>query len=71
MGRRILGQRRGRGSSTFRAPSHRYKADLSHRTVEDDDVVSGDIVGIEHDPARSAPLTTSSSSTVRCERSAL
>jgi large subunit ribosomal protein L2 len=56
MGRRIQGQRRGRGTSTFRAPSHRYKADLSHRTVEDDDLVSGTVVGIEHDPARSAPL---------------
>ena len=56
MGRRIQGQRRGRGTPTFRAPSHRYKADLSHRKVEDDDVVSGTIVDIEHDPARSAPV---------------
>jgi len=56
MGRRIQGQRRGRGGPTFRAPSHRYKADLSHRTVEDVDVVSGTVVDIEHDPARSAPV---------------
>ncbi|PSP38266.1 50S ribosomal protein L2 [Halobacteriales archaeon SW_8_65_20] len=56
MGRRIQGQRRGRGGPTFRAPSHRYKTDLSHRTVEDSDVVSGTVVDIEHDPARSAPL---------------
>ncbi|MFT4921762.1 MAG: large subunit ribosomal protein L2 [Haloarculaceae archaeon] len=56
MGRRIQGQRRGRGSPTFRAPSHRYKAELSHRNVEDGDVVAGTIVGIEHDPARSAPV---------------
>jgi large subunit ribosomal protein L2 len=56
MGRRIQGQRRGRGTPTFRAPSHRYKADLAHRTVEDADVVSGEVVGIEHDPARSAPV---------------
>jgi len=56
MGRRIQGQRRGRGSPTFRAPSHRYKADLSHRNVEDADVVSGTVVDIEHDPARSAPV---------------
>ncbi|RNJ25884.1 50S ribosomal protein L2 [Halosegnis longus] len=56
MGRRIQGQRRGRGGPTFRAPSHRYKADLSHRTIEDGDVVSGTVVDIEHDPARSAPL---------------
>jgi large subunit ribosomal protein L2 len=56
MGRRIQGQRRGRGSPTFRAPSHRYKGDLSHPTVEDADVVSGTVVDIEHDPARSAPV---------------
>lgn len=56
MGRRIQGQRRGRGGPTFRAPSHRYKANLSHRTVEDSDVISGTVVDIEHDPARSAPL---------------
>ncbi|MFC6864672.1 50S ribosomal protein L2 [Halomicroarcula sp. GCM10025817] len=56
MGRRIQGQRRGRGSPTFRAPSHRYKADLAHRKVEDGDVVAGTVVDIEHDPARSAPV---------------
>jgi large subunit ribosomal protein L2 len=56
MGRRIRGQRRGRGGSTFRAPSHRYKAELSHRTVEDGDVIRGTVVDIEHDPARSAPV---------------
>ncbi|WP_290819316.1 50S ribosomal protein L2 [Halovivax sp.] len=56
MGRRIFGQRRGRGTPTFRAPSHRYKADLSHKKVEDGDVVRGEVVGIEHDPARSAPV---------------
>ncbi|WP_226010406.1 50S ribosomal protein L2 [Halomicrobium salinisoli] len=56
MGRRIQGQRRGRGTPTFRAPSHRYKADLSHRKVEDGDVVAGTVVDVEHDPARSAPV---------------
>jgi large subunit ribosomal protein L2 len=56
MGRRIQGQRRGRGSPTFRAPSHRYKSDLSHKHAEDEDTVSGTVVDIEHDPARSAPV---------------
>jgi large subunit ribosomal protein L2 len=56
MGRRIQGQRRGRGTPTFRAPSHRYKADLKHRKVEDGDVVAGTVVDVEHDPARSAPV---------------
>jgi large subunit ribosomal protein L2 len=56
MGRRIQGQRRGRGGSTFRAPSHRYKSEKQHRKTEDADVVSGEVVGIEHDPSRSAPI---------------
>ncbi|CQR53382.1 MULTISPECIES: 50S ribosomal protein L2 [Haloferax] len=56
MGRRIQGQRRGRGTSTFRAPSHRYKAELSHKKSEDKDTITGTVVGIEHDPARSAPI---------------
>jgi large subunit ribosomal protein L2 len=56
MGRRIQGQRRGRGTPTFRAPSHRYKADLTHKKPEDADTVSGTVVDIEHDPARSAPV---------------
>jgi large subunit ribosomal protein L2 len=56
MGRRIQGQRRGRGGPTFRAPSHRYKSRKKHIRTEDEDVVTGRVVGIEHDPARSAPI---------------
>ena len=56
MGRRIQSQRRGRGGSPFRAPSHRYKSDKQHKETQDDETVSGTVVGIEHDPARSAPL---------------
>ena len=55
MGRRIQGQRRGRGTPTFRAPSHRYKADLSHKR-EEGDLLVGEVTDIEHDPARSAPV---------------
>ncbi|PSQ59105.1 50S ribosomal protein L2 [Halobacteriales archaeon SW_7_71_33] len=56
MGRRIQGQRRGRGGPTFRAPSHRYKSEKEHKRTEDTDVVAGEVVGLEHDPARSAPI---------------
>ncbi|ESS05351.1 MAG: LSU ribosomal protein L2P [uncultured archaeon A07HB70] len=57
MGRRIRGQKRGRGSPTYRAPSHRYKSELSHKRAErDDETVAGEVVDIEHDPARSAPI---------------
>ena len=56
MGRRIQGQRRGRGGPTFRAPSHRYKSDLTHKRNEEEDTIAGTVVDIEHDPARSAPI---------------
>jgi large subunit ribosomal protein L2 len=56
MGRRIQGQRRGRGTSTFRAPSHRYKADLTHKGSHDEELITGTVVDLEHDPARSAPV---------------
>jgi len=58
MGQRIRGQRRGRGGSVFRAPSHRYKADLEHKSTAeaDADTVVGEVVDIEHDPARAAPV---------------
>ena len=56
MGRRIRGQRRGRGGSTFRAPSHRYSSDKRHKDPEDADVITGTVVDIEHDPTRSAPV---------------
>ena len=56
MGRRIQGQRRGRGGPTFRAPSHRNKAEPGHPKAADDELVVGEVVDIEHDPARSAPV---------------
>ncbi|NMX20923.1 50S ribosomal protein L2 [ANME-1 cluster archaeon GoMg4] len=56
MGKRIIAQRRGKGSSTFRAPSHRYKGNLEHVRVNKDETVSGRILEIVHDPARSAPI---------------
>lgn len=56
MGKRITAQRRGKGSPTFRAPSHRYKANLEHVRVNKDETVSGRIEEIVHDPARSAPI---------------
>jgi large subunit ribosomal protein L2 len=56
MGHRIIAQNRGRGGPNYRAPSHRYKADLVHKPVGDGEIVKGLVVGIEHDPARHAPI---------------
>lgn len=56
MGKRIIAQRRGRGSSTFSAPSHKYKGNLEHIGVNKLEVVTGIINEIVHDPARSTPI---------------
>jgi large subunit ribosomal protein L2 len=63
MGKRIIAQRRGKGSPTFRAPSHRYKGNLEHVRVNQNETVSGIVTAIVHDPARSAPIAR-----VRIER---
>jgi len=56
MGKRIIAQRRGKGSPVFRAPSHRYRGNLEHVRVDGDEPVTGRVVQILHDPARSAPI---------------
>ncbi|MDI6858886.1 MAG: 50S ribosomal protein L2 [Methanocellales archaeon] len=56
MGKRLGSQVRGKGTPTYRAPSHKYKADLKHVKTDEDETVRGIVVGIEHDPARSAPI---------------
>ncbi len=56
MGKRIISQNRGRGSPTYRAPSHRFKAALRHPANMNEGTVSATVVGVEHDPARSAPI---------------
>jgi len=56
MGKRIIAQRRGKGSSVFRAPSHRYKGNLEHIKVAKDELVTARIMKILHDPARSTPI---------------
>ncbi len=56
MGKRIIAQRRGRGTPTFTAPSHKYKGNPEHVRVNKLETVSGVIKGIVHDPARSAPI---------------
>ncbi|MFA5002561.1 MAG: 50S ribosomal protein L2, partial [Methanolinea sp.] len=55
MGHRITTQSRGKGGPTYRAPSHRYKAELRH-VDSGENTVRGVIEDIEHDPARHAPI---------------
>jgi large subunit ribosomal protein L2 len=55
MGHRITTQSRGKGGPTYRAPSHRYKAELKH-IGDDTKKITGSVIDIEHDPARNAPI---------------
>ena len=59
MGKRIISQRRGKGSSVYRAPSHRYKAKIKYRKYDDiekEGVTRGEVIDFIKDPGRSAPL---------------
>lgn len=52
MGKNLIQQRRGKGTPTYRTPSHRFKA----RSKYPEEVVSGVITNIIHAPGRSVPL---------------
>lgn len=59
MGKRIRVQRRGRGSSTFRASTHKRVAPVKYPPVsitENKTVVNGQVKGIIHDPGRGSPM---------------
>lgn len=52
MGKNLRTQRRGRGGSTYRSPSHRHPGEVRHPGFEGEGVV----VEIVHAPGRTAPL---------------
>ncbi len=59
MGKRIIPQRRGRGSPTYRSPSFRFKGKIKHRAYDDKEIkayVKGKIIDLVHCPGHSAPL---------------
>jgi len=59
MGKRLITQRRGRGTSTYRSPSHRFKGKLQFRkfdNAEKDSVTYGRVVDLVSCPGHSAPL---------------
>lgn len=55
MGKRIISQNRGKGTPTYRAPSHKYKADIKHLRFTDA-TIAAKIIDIQHDPARNGPV---------------
>ncbi|MBS7639463.1 MAG: 50S ribosomal protein L2 [Candidatus Bathyarchaeia archaeon] len=59
MGKRILVQRRGRGSSVFRASTHKRIAPAKYPNLSRDivnTIFKGQILELVHDPGRGAPL---------------
>jgi large subunit ribosomal protein L2 len=59
MGKLLKQQRRGKGSVAYKAPSHRYKAELQFRKYNEQEKTSsvrGQVVGFIDDPARGALL---------------
>ncbi len=53
MGKRLITQRRGKGSLTYKSPGHRYHFPVSYPKT--DETLLGVVVEIIKDPARSAP----------------
>lgn len=56
MGKRIIQQRRGRGTSTYRSHSFRFAGKLSYNTYNKDGIMKGKIVDLVHSKGHSAPL---------------
>jgi large subunit ribosomal protein L2 len=59
LGKRIRVQRRGRGTPTFRASTHKRVAPVQYpslSTTEQKGVVHGEVTDIVHDPGRGSPM---------------
>jgi large subunit ribosomal protein L2 len=56
MGKKIRVQRRGRGTSTFKANTHKRVAKAQYPPFPDERMVQGTIKKILHDPGRGSPL---------------
>ncbi len=54
MGKRIIAQRRGKGSPTYKSPGHRFLGKVSYPKIKDPSTAK--VVDILHDPARNAPV---------------
>lgn len=55
MGKRIIQQRRGKGSSRYVSPSHRFAGELSY-PIKTKEVLAGEIVDLIKSTGHSAPL---------------
>ena len=55
MGKNLIQQRRGKGSSTYRAPSFRYKGKAGYNKLTEE-TIKGKILDIIKCPGHTAPL---------------
>lgn len=55
MGKRLIQQARGKGSPTYRSPSHNFRGKISHPKVSKENL-TGKIKGLIHCPGHTAPL---------------
>lgn len=55
MGKNLIQQRRGKGSPTYKAPSHRYHGEAKYRSVNKG-ILNGKILDIVKCPGHSSPL---------------
>ena len=53
MGKRLIQQRRGRGGSQYRSPSHRHLGEVHHPKVQSG---TGRVIDLVHAPGRTSPL---------------
>ncbi|MHA2000940.1 MAG: 50S ribosomal protein L2 [Promethearchaeota archaeon] len=57
MGRRILVQRRGKGTQNFRSPKHKKRGAVKYITpIADDTVITGKVIDFIHEGGRGTPL---------------
>lgn len=56
MGKRIIQQRRGKGSSTYRSHSFRFAGRSAYNIYEKDAISKGEIIDLVHSRGHSAPL---------------
>src|SRR3989344_1975292 len=59
MGKRIISQRRGRGTSTYKAHSYRWKIQVKHRKYDETEKNSslrGKIIDLKHNKGFLAPI---------------
>ncbi len=55
MGKRIISQRRGRGTPTYKSPGHRFRAAVRHVSLKHNQV-KGKVIDLVHCPGHSGPL---------------